>query len=49
MGGEVGDLLFTLAAFANAAGIDLEESVGKVIDKYNARDARDWQKVKTKA
>jgi len=49
LGGEVGDLLFTLAAFANATGIDLEESVGKVIDKYNARDAQDWQKVKTKA
>jgi NTP pyrophosphatase (non-canonical NTP hydrolase) len=49
LGGEVGDLLFTLAAFANAAGIDLEDSVGKVIDKYDARDAQDWQRVKIKA
>jgi NTP pyrophosphatase (non-canonical NTP hydrolase) len=43
LAGEVGDLLFTLAAFANVTGIDLEESIGKVIDKYDARDARDWQ------
>ena len=46
---KVGDLLFTLAACANAAGIDLEESIGKVSCKYDVRDAQDWQKVKTKA
>jgi NTP pyrophosphatase (non-canonical NTP hydrolase) len=49
LGGEVGDLLFTLAAFANAAGIDLEKCVGVTLEKYDTRDAQDWQKVKTKA
>lgn len=47
--GEVGDLLFTLAAFANAARIDLERCVGATLGKYDDRDAEDWQKVKNKA
>lgn len=41
--GEVGDLLFTLAAFANVTGIDLDRSIGKTIEKYDVRDAKDWQ------
>ena len=41
--GEVGDLLFTLAAFANVTGIDLDRSITKTIEKYNVRDAKDWQ------
>lgn len=49
LAGEVGDLLFMIAAFANAAGIDLEECVGATLEKYDARDAQDWQKVNTEA
>lgn len=45
---EVGDLLFTLAAFANKVDIDLEESVRQTIAKYNARDAAAWQEQKAR-
>ena len=41
--GEVGDLLFTLAAFANVTGIDLDRSIVKTIEKYDIRDAQAWQ------
>lgn len=41
--GEVGDLLFTLAAFANVTGIDLDRSITKTMEKYDVRDAKDWQ------
>lgn len=43
--GEIGDLLFTLAAFANVNNIDLEQSLRKVMTKYDLRDVADWQKV----
>jgi len=35
---EVGDILFTLACFANSLGIDLEQSFKNVIEKYKTRD-----------
>jgi NTP pyrophosphatase (non-canonical NTP hydrolase) len=38
--GEVGDPLFTLAASANVAGIDLDRSVVKSIEKYGDAQAR---------
>lgn len=41
--GEVGDLLFTLAAFANATGLDLERAVTGAMQKYKNRDAQDWK------
>lgn len=40
---EVGDLLFTLAAFANKTGINLTESIAGVFEKYNQRDAAAWK------
>jgi NTP pyrophosphatase (non-canonical NTP hydrolase) len=40
---EVGDLLFTLAAFSNANGINLTEAIEKVIAKYDARDSKPWK------
>lgn len=43
LAGEVGDLLFTLAAFANATGIDLKECFAQALKKYNVRDAHAWQ------
>lgn len=41
---ELGDILFTLICIANSENIDLEESLNKVIDKYNTRDSERWQK-----
>jgi len=35
---EVGDLLFTLIAFSNKIGIDLENALKKTIEKYDVRD-----------
>lgn len=43
LGGEVGDLLFTLAAFANVNGLNLEQCFTQTIEKYNARDAQAWR------
>jgi NTP pyrophosphatase (non-canonical NTP hydrolase) len=40
---EVGDLLFTLAAFANLEKIDLDRAVERVIEKYRERDLKDWE------
>jgi NTP pyrophosphatase (non-canonical NTP hydrolase) len=40
---EVGDLLFTLAAFANVMEIDLEESFKRTLEKYKIRDAKAWK------
>jgi NTP pyrophosphatase (non-canonical NTP hydrolase) len=40
---EVGDLLFTLAAFANLQKIDLDRSIEQVIEKYQQRDLKDWE------
>ena len=43
LGGEVGDLLFTLAAFANANGLDLDACLRKTFDKYDSRDGAAWK------
>ena len=40
---EVGDLLFPLAAFANASGIRLEDALSKVMAKYESRDGPAWR------
>ncbi len=39
---EVGDLFFTLAAFANVNGIRLEEAMAHTLAKYTERDAPAW-------
>lgn len=41
--GEVGDLLFTLAAFANVNDIKLEDALRKVLAKYQIRDSHLWK------
>ena len=41
--GEVGDLLFTLIAFCNKKGIDLESELKRVLQKYKIRDAKAWK------
>jgi NTP pyrophosphatase (non-canonical NTP hydrolase) len=43
LGSEVGDLLFTLAAFANVNGLRLDECLRQMFDKYNIRDSEDWK------
>jgi NTP pyrophosphatase (non-canonical NTP hydrolase) len=40
---EIGDLLFTLAAFANVLEIDLEQSFKDTMQKYKIRDAKAWE------
>lgn len=40
---EVGDLLFTLAAFANANGVRLDASFQSVLNKYTSRDSDAWK------
>ena len=39
---EIGDLLFTLAAFANANGLRLGDCVNGVLEKYQTRDSTEW-------
>lgn len=41
--GEVGDLLFTLAAFANVNGLDLEICLRQAFEKYDIRDSAAWK------
>jgi len=41
---ELGDILFLLACFANSLNIDLAEAHGKVMDKFNSRDADRWER-----
>jgi NTP pyrophosphatase (non-canonical NTP hydrolase) len=39
---EIGDLLFTLAAFANVNGLHLSDCVNGVLEKYQTRDSAEW-------
>jgi len=39
---EIGDLLFTLAAFANVNGLRLGDCVSGVLEKYRTRDSAEW-------
>ncbi|MFB3852584.1 MAG: MazG nucleotide pyrophosphohydrolase domain-containing protein [Vicinamibacterales bacterium] len=41
--GELGDLLFTLAAFANVTNTRLDDAVAKTMRKYDDRDGDAWQ------
>ena len=40
---EVGDVLFTLAAFANVAEVRLDDALDKVLAKYESRDGEAWR------
>ena len=42
---EVADVLFVLLVIANEQGIDLEEALGRVLEKYRTRDAERWTPV----
>jgi NTP pyrophosphatase (non-canonical NTP hydrolase) len=39
---EIGDLLFTLAAFANVNGLHLGDCVNGVMEKYQTSDSTEW-------
>lgn len=41
---EIGDIIFTLACFANSLNIDLEESFKKAMDKCYGRDNERYEK-----
>ncbi|MGD8620022.1 MAG: MazG nucleotide pyrophosphohydrolase domain-containing protein [Gammaproteobacteria bacterium] len=42
LGDEIGDLLFTLAAFANVNGLRLGDCVNGVMEKYQTSDSTEW-------
>ncbi|MGQ4833629.1 MAG: nucleotide pyrophosphohydrolase [Candidatus Asgardarchaeia archaeon] len=39
---EIGDVLFSLICIANYYGVDLEDALMYVIEKYNSRDFHRW-------
>jgi NTP pyrophosphatase (non-canonical NTP hydrolase) len=39
---ELADILFVIVAIANEQNIDLEEAFGRVLEKYDVRDADRW-------
>lgn len=39
---ELADILFVLLALANEQRIDLEDALGRVLEKYRVRDAARW-------
>ena len=43
LAGEVGDLVFTLAAFANINGLSLEDCLRQTFRKYDIRDGEAWK------
>ena len=42
MADEIGDLLFTLAAFANANDLHLGDCINGVLEKYQTRESTEW-------
>jgi NTP pyrophosphatase (non-canonical NTP hydrolase) len=39
---ELADILFVIIAIANEQGIDLDEALGRVLEKYRVRDSERW-------
>jgi NTP pyrophosphatase (non-canonical NTP hydrolase) len=39
---ELADILFVLLAIANEQGIDLDEALERVLEKYRVRDSERW-------
>lgn len=44
LGLELADVLFVLICMANREGIDLEEKLEQVLEKYRIRDSERWTK-----
>ena len=43
---ELADVLFVLLVIANEQGIDLEDALGRVLEKYRVRDSERWAPVR---
>jgi NTP pyrophosphatase (non-canonical NTP hydrolase) len=43
---ELADVLFVLLVIANEQGIDLEEALERVLEKYRSRDGERWTRVR---
>lgn len=41
---ELADILFVVIAIANEQNVDLEEAFGRVMEKYDVRDADRWSR-----
>ena len=41
---ELADILFVLICMANEQGIDLDEALDRVLEKYRSRDGERWQR-----
>ena len=39
---ELADILFVLLVIANEQGIDLDDALGRVLEKYRVRDSERW-------
>jgi NTP pyrophosphatase (non-canonical NTP hydrolase) len=39
---EMADILFVLLALANEQGVDLDEALGRTLEKYRVRDSDRW-------
>jgi NTP pyrophosphatase (non-canonical NTP hydrolase) len=44
---ELADILFVLLAIANEQGIDLDEALERVLEKYRVRDSERWTPIDT--
>lgn len=44
IGGEIADIIFTLACLANSLGIDMSHDFEKMMKKYKTRDKDRWEK-----
>jgi NTP pyrophosphatase (non-canonical NTP hydrolase) len=44
---ELGDVLFVLIVIANEQGIDLEQTLERVLEKYRSRDGDRWTPIET--
>ncbi|MBU0471284.1 MAG: nucleotide pyrophosphohydrolase, partial [Nanoarchaeota archaeon] len=44
LGSEIGDIIFTLACFANSRNIDLDKEFNKVMDKLYKRDNNRYER-----
>jgi NTP pyrophosphatase (non-canonical NTP hydrolase) len=41
---ELGDIVFVCVVLANQLGIDLDEAIGRTLEKYQVRDANRWER-----
>jgi len=46
IGGEIADIIFTLACLANSLNIDMDRSFKEMMNKYRTRDKNRWEKIK---